>query len=128
MGKGRIVLNYIEEALRTESNIGSVMLAEDQIRLLHAGIGMSTESGEFLDALKKHIYYGKELDRTNLKEEIGDLCWYIAIALDVLGSDFETEMKRNIDKLQHRYPEKFTSHHANNRDLSKERSILENNV
>jgi len=111
---------YQKAALRTESGGHSHFS-----RLLHAGMGLSTESGEFVDALKKHIFYGKELDETNLKEEIGDVLWYCAIALDVLETDFESVMQRNIDKLAARYPEKFTTEKANKRDLKKERKILE---
>jgi NTP pyrophosphatase (non-canonical NTP hydrolase) len=94
--------------------------------LLHASMGLVTESGEFQDALKKHIFYGRELDTTNLKEEIGDLLWYCAIALEALGTDFEAVMQTNIDKLKARYPEKFTEEKAENRNLVRERKILEN--
>jgi hypothetical protein len=34
-------------------------------------------------------------------------------------------MQKNIDKLKARFPEKFTEELANNRDLVKEREILE---
>lgn len=118
--------DYIEQALLTESNIGSTMLSESNTRLLHAGIGMATESGEFLDALKKHIFYGKPLDIVNLKEELGDLFWYMAIACDVIGTDFESEMRRNIAKLRLRYGHKFSQYDAENRSLDKEREVLEN--
>jgi NTP pyrophosphatase (non-canonical NTP hydrolase) len=94
--------------------------------LLHASMGLVTEAGEFQDMLKKHIYYGRELDEVNLKEEIGDVLWYCAIALEALGTDFESVMQTNIDKLKARYPEKFTEESANNRDLDTERQILEN--
>ena len=114
--------NYIEQVKRTESQ---EVFLEGKERLLHAGMGIATEAGEFLDALKKSIFYGKELDRVNLKEELGDLLWYIAIAMDELGTNFETEMERNIKKLKARYPEKFTQEHAEYRDLETERKILE---
>ena len=94
--------------------------------LINASMGLVTEAGEFQDMLKKHLYYGKELDTVNLKEEIGDVLWYCAIALEALGTDFETVMQTNIDKLKARYPEKFTEDSANNRDLETERQILEN--
>lgn len=94
--------------------------------LLHASMGLVTEAGEFQDAIKKHLYYGRELDTVNLKEELGDLIWYCAIALEALGTDFESVMQTNIDKLSARYPEKFTEELAENRDLEKERAILEN--
>lgn len=93
--------------------------------LLHASMGLVTEAGEFQDMLKKHLYYGRDLDVVNLKEEVGDLLWYCAIALEALGTDFESVMQTNIEKLKSRFPEKFTEEAAINRNLSKERSILE---
>jgi NTP pyrophosphatase (non-canonical NTP hydrolase) len=48
---------------------------------LHATTGGLTEiGGEFCDALKAHLFYGKPLDYVNLGEEIGDSWWYLAIA------------------------------------------------
>ncbi len=114
--------DYIQNAIKTESIHFNVTGRE---RLLHAGIGLATESGEFLDALKKSIFYGKELDIVNLKEELGDVLWYMAIAMDALGTDFETEMKKNIKKLKARYGEKFSQDSAEKRDLKREREILE---
>lgn len=120
---------YKEQALRTESNdfslIKSRMDSSDSIRLLHAAMGMQTEVAEFTDMLKKHIFYGKPLDLVNLKEELFDTTWYMAIALDVLEGSFEEGFQKNIDKLKARYPEKFSEEKAINRDLKKERSILE---
>jgi NTP pyrophosphatase (non-canonical NTP hydrolase) len=113
---------YIQDAIRTES---SQFNLNGEQRLLHAGMGLVTESAEFLDALKKTFFYGKELDKVNLKEELGDILWYMAVACDVLGTDFEMEMTRNINKLRARYPEKFESHKAENRNLDEERKILE---
>ncbi len=120
---------YMADAIRTESRDFDAMntrLNDDGIkRLLHAGIGLSTEAGEFLDALKKHIFYGKELDRVNLAEELGDLFWYMAIVGDELGIEFEDVMARNITKLKARYGEKFSEEKADKRDLETERKILE---
>lgn len=121
--------NYIKLATNTEAPITSEMKeriqSDSNIRLLHAGIGMATESGEFLDAIKKHIYYGRPLDKVNLAEETQDLCWYIAIALDELGLSFDEALTTNIKKLQARYPNNFTEFHAENRDLETERKILD---
>lgn len=122
-------LEYIRSAVRTESkdfdSIADRMITKEAIRLNHAAMGMVTEAGEFLDVLKKHIYYGKTIDKVNLAEEIGDLCWYMAIACDELHVDLEDIMETNIAKLKARYPNKFTSEDAINRDLETERKILE---
>ena len=119
---------YKNNALRTESNdfkAISSRLDNSKIRLLHAAMGFQTEAAEFTDMLKKHIFYGKKLDEVNLKEELFDMTWYMAIALDELGYTFEEGFQTNIDKLKARYPEKFTEDNANNRDLDTEREILE---
>jgi NTP pyrophosphatase (non-canonical NTP hydrolase) len=119
--------DYLAIGARTVGGIlaiGSVVEG-DKIDLLHAAIGMQTESAEFSDMLKKHLFYGKPLDVVNLTEELGDQMWYIAMALRALGTDFETVMERNISKLRVRYPDKFTEDLAENRDLCKERGILE---
>lgn len=119
--------NFIEEALRTESSLNplSETYEEKSARLLHAAIGLVTESGEFIDALKKFLFYGRPLDLVNLKEELGDILWYIAIAMSALDTTFEDEMDRVIRKLKTRYPEKFTTDAAINRDLFSERNELE---
>lgn len=121
--------DYIQEAIKTESydmaGISERLSSKRNIRLLHGAIGMVTEAGELADALKKHIFYGKPLDVVNVREEIQDGLWYIAVICDELGVSFEEMMDRNIAKLRARYGEKFSSEKALNRDLSTEREILE---
>ena len=67
----------------------------------------------------------KELDMVNVKEEAGDILWYLAVLFDEIGTDFESEMKRVIKKLQKRFPDKFTESGAYERDIKSEREILE---
>ena len=123
--------NYVENAIKTESvdfdKIKDRLSNKDTIRLLHAAMGASTETGEFVDMLKKHIFYGKDIDFVNAKEEIGDVLWYAAIAADVLKETMNNIMTVNIKKLKKRYPDKFTENDAINRDTDEERTILENN-
>lgn len=118
---------FIDGCKRTESTVFNIEDKNDE-RLLHAGIGIVTEAGEFIDAIKKHIFYGKDLDKVNLKEELGDLLWYMAIAVDALETTFYEEQQRVINKLQLRYPEKFTAYDAENRDLCAERAELERDI
>ena len=124
---------YVQLALRTESNAGKLMVeGHHQLpRLWHAGAGMATEAGEFVDNLKKGTFCGKEFDYHNLAEEIGDMMWYVAVAVDALnevmpnGITLEQIMRANIEKLRTRYPEKFTVEAGLNRDLDAERRTLE---
>jgi NTP pyrophosphatase (non-canonical NTP hydrolase) len=94
---------------------------------LHMVIGISTESGELLDAYKKHFAYGKDLDVVNVGEEIADIMWYISNLCRIKNIDIEEIMQRNIEKLKARYPEKFTQEKALSRNLDAERNILEGN-
>lgn len=119
--------NFIKDCLRTEAPISGDIQARMQARLreLHATMGMQTEVGEIVDQLKKHIFYGKELDIINIKEEIGDLLWYVSLLLDCVDGTYEECMTKVVAKLKARYPEKFTEDKAINRDLDKEREVLE---
>jgi len=118
---------YVENALKTESLVGTIQVGNRMIdsRIMHGISGCVTEAGELEDAMKRHIFYGKDLDLVNLKEEVGDIMWYLAILTDALGTSFEELADTNIKKLSTRYPEKFTSEKALNRDLHKEREVLE---
>lgn len=92
-------------------------------RVFHAVVGVATESVELLEALRFHH---TPMDLVNMREEGGDICWYLSILLDAAGGDWDTVLTNNIDKLRARYPEKFTSEDAINRNLDAERTILEN--
>ncbi|UTC25464.1 putative pyrophosphatase [Pectobacterium phage vB_PcaM_P7_Pc] len=121
--KEKLMSQFIKDAIRTESH--NFYLDAVGPRLIHASMGLVTEAAEFQDALKKSLFYGKPLDTTNLKEEMGDLLWYLALAMDTLETDFDAEQDRVIRKLKARYPSKFDNELAENRDLATERKILE---
>lgn len=71
--------DYVEKAIRTESIPEKI---DVNIRLLHASLGIVTESIELLENK-----YSKDL--VNYKEEIGDICWYIAILCNEFKVEFE---------------------------------------
>jgi len=106
------------------ANRQEVQLSQAEAELLHAAVGKMTEAEELFSAMIKMID-GDEVDLTNAHEEIGDGLWYDAIILRHLGKSFEDCMRVNIEKLQARFPDKFTSEDALNRDLDTERRILE---
>lgn len=70
---------------------------------MHAAIGISGESGELIDAVKKHWVYGKELDVENVKEELGDLMFYIQAMANLMGFNLQNILQINADKLAKRY-------------------------
>ena len=71
--------------------------------LLHMAVGISGEAGELIDAVKKAAIYNKELDLENIKEELGDLEFYLEGLRAALGFSREEILAGNIAKLSKRY-------------------------
>lgn len=93
--------------------------------VIHAIIGAATETGELLEALQKVVINGEAFDEVNMREEVGDVFWYLAALAHTCNFTFEDAQRVNIAKLRARYPNKFTAFDANNRNLTAERRILE---
>lgn len=96
--------------------------------LLHGAMGLVTEAGELMDALKRNLAYGKPIDTINIQEEIQDSLWYIVYLCETQGFDIEKMMEANIAKLRKRFGEKFNEFDALNRNLKEEREVLEKSL
>lgn len=93
-------------------------------QLLHASMGLVTESAETLDLLKKHYAYGRPFDENKFKDELGDTLHYLTMACNVLGIGIEDLMSTNYAKLSIRYPDGYTNDKANHRDLDAESKAI----
>ena len=78
-------------------------------------MGISGESGEVIDIIKKHLYQGHELDKEHLTEELGDVMFYITNLATLLGIDMQDVLQNNVDKLLKRYPDGFDINKSVNR-------------
>ena len=91
----------------------------DVPRLLTAALGLTAESGEFTEIVKKIILQGKPYNNENvyhMKRELGDICWYIAQACMALDTTFDEIIEMNVRKLEARYPGgEFDVHKSENR-------------
>ncbi|MDB9908170.1 nucleoside triphosphate pyrophosphohydrolase family protein [Gammaproteobacteria bacterium] len=79
-------------------------------RLLTAALGLGSETGEFVEIVKKMFLQGKPADEDNIyhmKRELGDIMWYWTTACMALKLDPYEVIKENQDKLEARYGEKF---------------------
>ena len=110
-------LDYAAFLTRTNS----LELQEDcnVTQLLTAALGLTAESGEFTEVVKKIIFQGKPYCEENvfhMKRELGDICWYLAQACMALDTTFDEVLEMNVDKLKARYPGgEFDVHHSENR-------------
>jgi NTP pyrophosphatase (non-canonical NTP hydrolase) len=80
--------------------------------LNHMIIGLGGEVGEVMDCVKKFTMYNKELDKENLKEEIGDLLFYMVGILNSVDINIYECMSHNQAKLAERYKSKTYSDQA----------------
>ena len=91
----------------------------DVPRLLTAALGLTAESGEFTEIVKKMILQGKPYNEDNIfhmKRELGDICWYLAQACMALDTTFDEIIEMNVEKLESRYPGgEFDVHKSENR-------------
>ena len=85
--------------------------------ILHSAVGISGESGELLDHIKKVIWQGHCLDVDYIKKELGDILFYFTFLCDLITTDIDEVRKLNIEKLTKRYPDgKFDAERSINRD------------
>ena len=76
-------------------------------QLMTAALGLSAESGEFTEVVKKIVFQGKPYNEENvfhMKRELGDICWYLAQACMALDTTFDEIIEMNVHKLMARYP------------------------
>jgi NTP pyrophosphatase (non-canonical NTP hydrolase) len=121
---------FVEEVTSEESNQLSPMARRLSILegtdgkinmslLLTGGIGLSSETGEFNEIIKKCIFQGKPLnDETvfHCKRELGDIIWYWINSCRALGLDPNEVIEENVNKLKSRYPGgEFDVHYSENR-------------
>jgi uncharacterized protein YabN with tetrapyrrole methylase and pyrophosphatase domain len=82
----------------------------------HARGGVNEEAGEISDCLKRHVVYGKELDRANLIEELGDMEFYLQAIKNLFVVSDQEILQANADKLAKRYAGlKYTDESAQQR-------------
>ncbi len=79
-------------------------------RLLTAALGLGSETGEFVEIVKKMFLQGKPPSDENIfhmKRELGDIMWYWVTACAALDLDPYEVISENQEKLAARYGEKF---------------------
>ena len=87
--------------------------------LLTGSVGLTAESGELIEIVKKMLFQGKPLNDENLfhmKRELGDIMWYWINTCRALELDPNEVIAENVKKLEARYPGgKFDIYHSENR-------------
>lgn len=95
----------------------------DNTRIVHAIVGICTEAAELASALL--VSKDKPLDVVNIKEEVGDVMYYIGLLCDAMGFTVDDSISAIERKLLKRYPEGFSTTNAVERDVNVERDAME---
>lgn len=95
---------------------------EDPMKIV---ISIIKNTSKLLDALKKKIFYNKEINEESFKQTTIIIMILVQSYMNHFNIDIEKSFDINIKKLKSRYGEKFSSERAINRDLETEREILE---
>lgn len=86
--------------------LGGMMVAEGIDPVAHAALGLTGESGEVADLIKKSQYapdFVKPIDRDKLLNELGDAFWYLTYLAGKHGASLEDLAAINIGKLEARH-------------------------
>lgn len=97
-------LNVFQEKSKRTMNRGM----EQYQALANYALGLTGESGEVVDHIKKAIFHGHALDVDKVEEELGDVLFYLSAIATTVGLSLDAIAQRNIEKLRQRYPEGFS--------------------
>jgi NTP pyrophosphatase (non-canonical NTP hydrolase) len=112
MTKEKITLERYQELANRSAGAGG----EGDQRLMVAALGLAGEAGEFANLVKKMTAHGHPFDPVSLKDELGDVLWYLAEAATSCGLNLGEIAQENVDKLFKRYPEGFSQQNSINRE------------
>jgi NTP pyrophosphatase (non-canonical NTP hydrolase) len=91
---------YQKQAMRTA-------IFSERDGYIYTALGLAGEAGEIANKVKKFVrdgYTPEELPYkiNDLRAELGDVLWYVAVMAQVLETDLQTIAKANLKKLQSR--------------------------
>lgn len=71
--------------------------------LEHALYGLGAECGEVLSIFQKQLQ-GHKIDAADLREELGDVMWFVATLCSIFGWTMAEVAHGNVQKRNRRYP------------------------
>jgi NTP pyrophosphatase (non-canonical NTP hydrolase) len=80
---------------------------DERGRLLDAAMGLAEEAGEILGVVRKDHFVGRPLDPDQLRVELGDALWCLAMTARAAGLTLEEIAQANLTKLEARHPDGF---------------------
>jgi NTP pyrophosphatase (non-canonical NTP hydrolase) len=82
--------------------VKSMKVYPEKHAIVYPALGLSGESGEIAEKVKKWLRGDRDLDKAALALEVGDVMWYVTSLADDLGYKLEEVMMMNHAKLSSR--------------------------
>lgn len=86
------------------------LMGKEQV-LTNCALGLTGESGEVADLVRKYTFQSSKLNKQQLTKEMGDVLWYLSQIAEWADISFDQVASENISRLEKRYP--TPSNHLN---------------
>ena len=100
---------YQKKAARTLLPEANSSVNAKELMQVWCALGLVGEAGEVGDHIKKSVFHRHGIDKDELVKELGDVLWYLSALCTLLHIPLAEVMRRNIEKIDKRYPQGFTS-------------------
>lgn len=97
--------SYVPDLLSFENYqdfVNTTKVYPEKHAIIYPALGLSGESGEVAEKVKKWLRGDGELDKDLLAKELGDILWYITSMCTDLGIKLDKVAYGNIEKLTDR--------------------------
>lgn len=95
---------------------------DEMLDLLNAATGVAEEANEMMGVIRKFVFHNKPFSLEDFASEAGDMTWYLANLLRLIGIQLSDVLKANKTKLDLRYPNgRDKNYQRNKRDKDGEK-------
>ena len=81
--------------------VEDLVITHGNTRLIENTLGLVGEAGEVAEKIKK-FFRDENFSKEEIVKELGDVLFYVTALANHIGSDLETVMNKNLDKLHDR--------------------------
>ena len=99
------IKEHLEEIVKPRTN----HVESKKDAFINACLGLAGETGEVIDLIKKIEFHGHPFEINKIKNEIGDVLFYLNWLAYLSGTDIESCLKANAEKLRKRYSNGFNT-------------------
>ena len=108
------VYRRFEDITEFSEEVEKLIITVADTRLVENTLGLVGEAGEVAEKIKKFIR-DEDLSKEEIVKELGDVLFYTTALANHIGSDLQTVMNKNIEKLHDRLERNMIKGSGDNR-------------